>query len=358
MSVIEIEPLLTEISPEAPGGADVEYDPEYFALEKLAQGTPESEMGDVKKEAEEPNWKEVKDAALKLSERTRDIRVAMILSTSLLKENGVAGFRDGVGLVKGLVSRLWDHFYPKLDPDDNNDPTFRINVLKGFDGDGSSADLYKFKQRLREATLTNSQQRIGKFGLRDVLIAKGEMPPPTVKEGEAAPQLPTMDLINAAFEDTSTEDLQATQTVIEESVTDLEGLDAALAEKVGGGIGPDLTDIKGVLGELKGIVSSQLAKRGIGQAPTEDAGGGEASAGGGGAPRGGISGEIGSRADVVRMLDKICDYYEQYEPTSPVPIFMKRAKRLATMNFVDLMKDLAPEAMPKIDVFTGEPSGG
>ena len=102
-------------------------------------------MGDVKKEAEEPNWSEVKDAALKLSERTRDIRVAMILTTSLLKENGVAGFRDGVGLVQGLISRLWDHFYPKLDPDDNNDPTFRINVLKGFDGDGSAADSTKLR---------------------------------------------------------------------------------------------------------------------------------------------------------------------------------------------------------------------
>jgi hypothetical protein len=28
------------------------------------------------------------------------------------------------------------------------------------------------------------------------------------------------------------------------------------------------------------------------------------------------------------------------------------------MNFVDLMKDLAPEAMAKIEVFTGEPAGG
>ncbi len=55
------------------------------------------------------------------------------------------------------------------------------------------------------------------------------------------------------------------------------------------------------------------------------------------------------------MLDKINDYYERYEPTSPVPVFMNRAKRLVTMSFVDLIKDLAPEAMAKIDVFTGQP---
>jgi type VI secretion system protein ImpA len=115
-----------------------------------------------------------------------------------------------------------------------------------------------------------------------------------------------------------------------------------------------------VLKEIGDVIEEQLGKRGLGSAPAGDAGGGE-EAGGGGGPmsRGaGISGEITSRSDVIRMLDKICDYYEQYEPTSPVPIFMKRAKKLVTMDFVALMRDLAPEAMAKIEVFTGEPAGG
>jgi type VI secretion system protein ImpA len=359
MSVIEVDPLVTELSPEAPAGADLEYDPAYFELEKLAQGTPESEMGDVKKPAEEPEWKEVKSAALALFDKTRDLRVAMILTVSLLQQDGIPGFRDGVGVVRGFVEKLWDQFYPKLDPEDNNDPTARINLLKGFDGDGSSADLYKFKQRLREATLTNSQQRIGKFNYRDIQMAKGEIPPPATKEGEPPPQVADMDLINAAFEDTTSEDLQAAQTTIQESLTDLAALDAALSEKVGGGVGPDLTSLKEVLDDLQKVLQEQLAKRGIGEAPVTEEYTGGSGGGGDGAPRGGaISGEVSSRSDVVRMLDKICDYYEKYEPTSPVPIFMNRAKRLVTMNFVDLMKDLAPEAMAKIEVFTGETSGG
>ncbi len=68
-----------------------------------------------------------------------------------------------------------------------------------------------------------------------------------------------------------------------------------------------------------------------------------------------LSGEIGSRADVVRVLDKICEYYERFEPASPVPMFMKRAKRLVTMSFVDVIKDLAPDAMARIEVFAGAP---
>jgi len=57
MSVIDVDSLVGEISAEAPAGADVEYDPEYFELEKMARGTPASEIGDAKKEAEEPEWK-------------------------------------------------------------------------------------------------------------------------------------------------------------------------------------------------------------------------------------------------------------------------------------------------------------
>jgi type VI secretion system protein ImpA len=361
MSVIDVDALLTEVSAEAPAGADLEYDPGFMELETLARGTPEAVMGDTVKPAEEPEWPQVKSSALSLFEKTRDLRVAMILTTALLKTDGVTGFRDGVSIVRGLVEKWWEQFYPKLDPDDNNDPTVRVNILKGFDGDGSAADMYKFKQRLREAVLTHSKQRIGAFSYRDIQIASGEVAPPPAKDGQEV-KPPDMALINAAFEDTSTEDLIDTQSTLHNCIEQLEGLDAAVGEKAGGGVGPDLTDIKGVLGQLKGTIDGQLAKRGIGEAPVSTGssdGGFESesgtSGGGGGGGRTGValSGEIGSRADVLRVLDKICEYYEQFEPASPVPIFMKRAKKLVTMNFVDVIKELAPEAMSKIELYTG-----
>ena len=360
MSVIEVDSLLTEISAEAPAGADVEFDPAYFELEKMAQGTPESVMGDEVKPAEEPEFREVKQSALALFEKTRDLRVAMILTTALLKEDGLVGFRDGVALVKGFIEKLWEQFYPKLDPEDNNDPTIRVNILKGFDGDGSGADLYKFKLRVRGAILTNSQQRIGKFSYRDIQIAKGEIPAPPPVEGQAPPA--EMSLINAAFEDTTTEDLQTTQATLQEIIDLISGIDSALGEKIGAGVGPDFTGLRDVCQQVKGFIDEQLAGRGVGEAtPTSDE---EAAADGGGeggapAARGGgvaISGEIGSRQDVIRVLDKICEYYARFEPTSPVPIFIQRAKRLVTMSFVDVIKDLAPDAMSRIEIFTGPPA--
>ena len=362
MSVIDLDALLAELAPDAPAGADLEFDPAYFALEKLAQGTPESVMGDEVKPAEEPDFAEVKKAALNLFSKTRDLRVAMILAAALLKQDGLPGFRDGLALLKGFIEKLWDQFYPRLDPSDNNDPMIRCNILKGLDGDGSSADLFKFKQRVREAILTNSKQKIGRFCYRDVQIARGELPPPPVKEGQQAAPPPDMALINAAFKDTSTEDLQALQVAIKESVELLDGLDGALTAKIGSGQGPDVTGLKDLLHLVQNVLQEQLALRGVGQAPAAAAQAAPGAAGPAahagavpvvaGVP---LTGEISSRADVLRVLDKICEYYERFEPASPVPIFMQRAKRLVTMSFVDVIKDLAPEAMPKIDIFTGTP---
>jgi len=66
--------------------------------------------------------------------------------------------------------------------------------------------------------------------------------------------------------------------------------------------------------------------------------------------------EVQSRDDVLAMLDKICSYYERNEPSSPVPLLMQRARRLVTMNFVDLIRDLADKGMPQIEAIAGKES--
>jgi type VI secretion system protein ImpA len=69
------------------------------------------------------------------------------------------------------------------------------------------------------------------------------------------------------------------------------------------------------------------------------------------------TGEIRSREDVLKMLRKICEYYVQAEPSSPVPLVLKRAARLAEMDFMQIVKDMSPEAVAQIQKITGEAEG-
>jgi type VI secretion system protein ImpA len=54
------------------------------------------------------------------------------------------------------------------------------------------------------------------------------------------------------------------------------------------------------------------------------------------------------------LLDKICQFYARFEPSSPVPLMIKRAARLAEMDFMQIMQDLSPDAISQIRTITGE----
>ena len=60
-------------------------------------------------------------------------------------------------------------------------------------------------------------------------------------------------------------------------------------------------------------------------------------------------GEIRSREDVIRVLDRACEYFERNEPSSPVPLLLRRAKRLISKDFMEILKDLAPDGVSQAE---------
>ncbi len=67
-----------------------------------------------------------------------------------------------------------------------------------------------------------------------------------------------------------------------------------------------------------------------------------------------LSGQIRSNQDIHKALDMIIQYYEQHEPSSPVPLLLKRAKRLVGRTFVDIIRDISPDAMTQVQMVSGE----
>lgn len=66
------------------------------------------------------------------------------------------------------------------------------------------------------------------------------------------------------------------------------------------------------------------------------------------------SGTIRSREEVVQMLEKICQFYERTEPSSPLPMLLRRAQRLAGKNFIEIVRDLSPDALNALKIIAGE----
>lgn len=315
-----------------PSGPNLEYDADFLALERAQQGRAEQVIGDSVKPAEEPDWGDVAERAEALMGRTRDLRVAVALTRSLLKTEGLQGFALGLSVIKGLLEGQWDTVHPQLDADDNNDPTLRVNSLL------SLAAVDGVLKALREVPLVSSKT-LGRFSLRDLRIASGKQPAPA---GLGEP--PKQVQIDAAFRDAELESLQTNAAQVALALDHIGAVDRLLVDKVGNQA-PELKPLVLDLTEIKHALNQQLAARGVG-VPDAEGGTGAAKAGGG-------SGEINSREDVVLQLERLCEYYRRHEPSSPVPMLLRRAKRLVSKEFMEIIRDLTPGGLAEAELLGG-----
>ena len=62
-----------------------------------------------------------------------------------------------------------------------------------------------------------------------------------------------------------------------------------------------------------------------------------------------------SREEAIRKLVEVAEYFRKNERSSPIPLLLDRAKRLASMNFLELLEDLGlgKEAAPEFRRLAG-----
>ncbi|ALV07132.1 type VI secretion system protein TssA [Roseateles depolymerans] len=340
MADIELDHLLTPLQDDAPCGPDLEYDAAFLALQTAGEGKPEQQYGDTVIPAEEPDWIKVWEQALALAERSRDLRLAVWLVRSGARLKGYQAALSGLALIQGLLERHWDHVHPQLDASDNNDPTMRMNALLPLASpEAALADL-------RAASLTGQR---GGPRVRDVELAFGNVDPGP-NESAPSPQglLEGLGALSAS-DPALVERLQA-------GLTTVQAISTLIEQHLGAAQGPDFTPLIRVLKPLA-QVAAQLG--GGTSAAADDVG---AAADGQDGPTGAATavariavpaGVIASREDAMRALQRVCDWIELNEPSNPAPLLIRRAQRLMTKNFMDIIRDLVPDGLSEIERLAG-----
>ncbi len=358
MDLTDLETLLAPISDDEPCGPDLEYDAEFGEMERAAQSTAEQQYGDTVVAAEPPDWKDVKKRAEALLSRTKDMRVVAMLARATLNQDGVIGFSHALHLLRSYLETFWDSVHPELDHEDNDDPTYRTNTLITF------CDEQGILKELRDAPLVASRT-VGRFSLRDVEHAREAAEKPS-SDDESGSSGPTLGVIDAAFSDLDVESIQGTEAALRQSAEDIEAIEKFVTEQVGVTSAVSLAPPRLLLEEMHKYVVSQLERRGVfADQPEAD---GENEAGGDGSgesPASGdvpvaaaaqgyrVNGKIASRKDAIKALDDVCDFYEENEPSSPLPLLIRRAQRLASKSFLDILRDLAPDAVSQAEALGG-----
>ena len=338
------ETLLAPLDEGAPCGPDLEYDPAFQALEQAGAGAPERQYGDKVFPAEPPDWTGVREHALALAERTRDLRVAVWLVRCGARAQGPAGALAGLRLVQGLLERHWEHLHPQLDASDDNDPTMRLNALLPlYASDAALADL-------RAAPVAPVR---GGPTLRDIELGLGRDEP---RDDEARPtEAGVLEGLRGLFEK---------HPGAAEHLTAAAAAARAIGEAVQSRVGTRAPDAAPLVRLLAAGADAVARLRGSGEA--DDAATDDDAAPDGGANFGstrgahgsGGGGALRSRADAARDLERVAAWLERHEPSHPAPLLIRRALRLMDMSFIDIIRDMASNGLDQVETIAGPREAG
>jgi len=317
-----LQPLADEA---APCGPDLEYDNAFLELTQAAQGKPESQF-----EAAVPaDWRDVRRRCEKLFDASRDLRVAMLWTRAMLRLEG-ASLTPSLRLLTGLMSNFWEGLHPQPDPDDG-DLYARANVLALLvDPDAVLADL-------REANII-SLRGVGEVKVRAVDIVLGNI---VARDDETSW---TRGQVEQLFADAIAQGASLVSEIAD-AQAELAALSTLLGERLEHSQVPDLKPLRQTLGAIAGMLPQAGGAGAEGADVAHE--GGEASVGTGGGAQA-LSGRINSRAEALRAIEMVCDYLERAEPTNPAQLLLRRAGRLLGHNFLQLMKELAPDALSEV----------
>ena len=331
MPQFDIDSLLAPLAADAPCGNDLEYDSVFQALLEAAAGKPERQYGATIIPAVLPDWPVVRSHALALAVRTRDLRVAVWLARSAAHTDGLPGLVQALQLLKGLVEKHWEQVHPRPDAQDLAESIARLSALAPLTHAHGLADF-------RCAALTPGRPGIK---VRDIELAFGSA---AALADEMVPTRAGLAPAIAAAEAQSPQ-LEALMQAGHRAVLEVAEL---LDAKLGKGLSPDLSPLEKLMksvadaaGASQGAgAGSMLSQPGVGT-PQPLAGGSAA------------DGAIRSREDAMRTLDRVSEWIERHEPTNPAPLLIHRAKRLMTKNFMEIIRDLAPDSFGQVEKLAG-----
>jgi type VI secretion system protein ImpA len=340
LSQATVDSLLQSVSESLPSGEDLEYNPAFMALEADARPKAEQQFGDTVIAAVEPEWRDLLNRSIELLAQSKDVRLAVLTLRAATRTQGIAGFSFGMSLLTQMLDRFWDSMHPRLDTEDNNDATMRLNALAPM------TDSEMLLRDLQEAQF-GTARGIGAIKTRDLMIALNKVNASSSDSGFTLAQIEGG--LSGLFAERP-ELIEAGAMV----ATQVQQLQRLIIDKTGQA---DAIDLKPLLSIAQ--LAQQACKQASGgsNSTTEDGSSDSDSAHLSTPSSGGnIRGDINSRQDALLMLDKVIVYLERTEPGNPAPLLIQRAKRLVGVSFLSIMEDLAPDALGTIQNITGRPN--
>jgi type VI secretion system protein ImpA len=339
------ETIISPISDEFYCGENLDEDSGFQNFFFEAQGIPERYDGQTTNPAEPPDWREVKKKAIVYLGKTKDLKLLSILSQAVLNTEGIVKFESCLSGISKLIEQQWQTIYPPLDEDDG-DPIERVSAL------GYLSDTFIINA-LKTLPLAESKV-LGKVSVQtiDKAIAGAE----NVNDGDNSKL--SISQIKGIFSEVDVQNTINIFTAVNNCIAHLNDINESFVKNAGSQYS---VTFDGPLAVLKQI-SSALEKYANVQIVVEEAPDSDESTDGGSSTnqhssqtRNGFdaTGKMRCREDVEKCFNLILEYYSEFEPSSPIPILVKRANKLVHLDFLEIMKDIYPDALQTLHKLGG-----
>jgi type VI secretion system protein ImpA len=274
------------------------------------------------------NFKAEIAAAHALLQRTRDIRVLVVLAKFAALDRNLPDLADVVETIARLLDARWEEINPRAE---DGDFSFRLASLQSLNDITHVCLPLQFTPLIRHP-------RAGVITFRHKLLADGLQP----RDGEEILDGSTID---RAFTDIAIEDLIGQRDRLSRLAQASEAIRNTMVDHLGHAksVGLDLlTDLsRQILDFLDDAVKRRdpaAALHGDDAQPTE-AGEAEDDS----FPAGGPADAIGSLDAVAAALAGAARYFARSEPSSPALLLLRQAEQLVGKDFVQVMRLLVPD---------------
>lgn len=139
--------LLTEISPAEPCGVSIDEDPQFLLLTASLQPKVDAQYGDFYEPAESVNWTEVETSTRQLLQKSRDIRLVIILMRCRMRTEGAQALVTGIRLLLQMLHHWPETLHPQLTDEGEYTPQLRANAFAELN------DRYGLLADIRQITL-------------------------------------------------------------------------------------------------------------------------------------------------------------------------------------------------------------
>ncbi|KDB05751.1 ImpA domain protein [Burkholderia sp. lig30] len=333
---------LAPVSDTAPCGPDLEYDHDFVVL--FASATPKQDVqyGAFVGSPDPVSWSELERDCRRLMRRTKDIRVAVLYARCRTRLGGAAGLAEGTGLLATWLETFAGHVHPQPDTDGEHDTArdMRMNALQALvDPDGLLADIREIV--LAKSTLTRLQ-------VRDIERAFARPRPADALAPESvAQQLRDLRVQQPAM-----------MTGFDDAIAHLAAIDAWCASHLDA-YQPDLSPLTRLLGKLTAAASVHTVERKeASQEPApaaDESSGSDASAllepVNAGPVRAAERTTVQpgfapvDRQAALALIRTARTWFETHEPSSPIPVLLKRAEQFVGKRYADVVKAIPAELL-------------